>query len=315
MMEFKDLLRMEGLYLFASLLVVHQAYSLVFKARKLRTTNTFYADSGEAEAAYSKTVGNKQKSFAYGTVIYVPPSNVAIDFGSAKVWPPAFHKKDSSPRVLLVSTWTTAKLALVGGRAKNKGDETPVQVMNREFAEETGCSTVVFSPSDHVCSKIEDKLVAVGKPSNLKLSHFFVKITHDEAEFNAILTAFYGDRRRKGFVDEIFATVGMPLWLEGPARPADICWEDNCWGLPRLLIGGAFREREDLAVLLMAAKGVASKAVMRRAFDLAHAIEAQQRTETVGRRVTAWLEGVFGESRALPTFDALLAAPGLASIL
>ena len=52
----------------------------------------------------------------------------------------------------------------------------------------------------------------------------------------------------------------------------DICWNNNCWGFPRLLTSGTFREKEDLVVMLMTAKDVVSEPVMRRVFALANAI-------------------------------------------
>ena len=92
--------------------------------------------------------------------------------------------------------------------------------MNREFFEETGCSSIVFDESDYVFSKIEDKPNGkADQPHNLKLTHYYVKILRDETAFNKIAMDFYGDTKRKGFVDEIFGTVAVPLWVEAPINP------------------------------------------------------------------------------------------------
>ena len=93
--------------------------------------------------------------------------------------------------------------------------------MNREFSEETGCKSIVFDENDYLFSKIEVKPHAkADQPSTLKLSHYYVKILRDEAAFNQIVVDFHGDPTRKGFVDEIFGTVAVPLWIEGPVNPS-----------------------------------------------------------------------------------------------
>ena len=93
--------------------------------------------------------------------------------------------------------------------------------MNREFTEETGCSSIVFDESDYVFSKIETKPNGkADQPSALKLNQQYVKIFRDEAKFNQMLVDFYGNTGRKGFVDEIFGTVAVPLWVEAPIKPS-----------------------------------------------------------------------------------------------
>ena len=108
-----------ALFLFFGITIAVGTASSVLKERKrLKVKNSYFSTVMEAEEFYAKMQGKKQKSFSYGTVIFVP-EKTEVDFGPA-VWPPVFHKKDSSPRVLFVSTWTTGKLALPGGRANNK---------------------------------------------------------------------------------------------------------------------------------------------------------------------------------------------------
>lgn len=107
---------------FAVSIAVGTAQYVLKERKRLKTKNSFFATATEAEEFYVNTQGKKQKSFSYGTVIFMPEKD-AVDFGQP-VWPPAFHKKTSSPRVLFVSTWTTGKLALPGGRAKNKVSHT-----------------------------------------------------------------------------------------------------------------------------------------------------------------------------------------------
>ena len=93
--------------------------------------------------------------------------------------------------------------------------------MNREFKEETGCSSIVFDENDYLYSKIEIKPAGKSdQPSALKLSHYYTKIVRDEVVFNQIVVDFHSDTSRKGFVDEIFGTVAVPLWVEAPVNPA-----------------------------------------------------------------------------------------------
>ena len=106
-------------FLFCAVSIAVGTASHIVKERKrLKTKNSYFSTAKEAEETYATMEGKKQKSFSYGTVVFVPEKK-EVDFGQP-VWPPAFHKKESSPRVLFVSTWTTGKLALPGGRAKNK---------------------------------------------------------------------------------------------------------------------------------------------------------------------------------------------------
>ena len=105
-------------FLFFAVSVTVASAATALKAKRMKTKNTYFPSAMDAEESYAKMQGKKQKSFSYGTVIFVPTKK-EVDFGQP-VWPPAFHKKESSPRVLFVSTWTTGKLALPGGRAKNK---------------------------------------------------------------------------------------------------------------------------------------------------------------------------------------------------
>ena len=117
-------------FLFFAITIAVGTASRVLKERKrMKIQNSYFSTATEAEEVYAKLHGKKQKSFSYGTIIFMPEKE-EVDFGQP-VWPPAFHKKDSSPRVLLVSTWTTGKLALPGGRAKNKVSHTTVIHVSR----------------------------------------------------------------------------------------------------------------------------------------------------------------------------------------
>jgi 8-oxo-dGTP pyrophosphatase MutT (NUDIX family) len=307
---------MDGLYLFGAtaMAVVCIVLAILSKSKpkRMQTVFNYYQSAKEAESAFAASEGKKQKTFAYGTVVYVPSqSKVAVDFGSA-VWPPVYQKKDSSPRVLLVSTWTTGKLALPGGGAKK--NESVLETVNREFLEETGCKSLTFEESDYIVSKIETKIVPKGL-RDLKLIHFYLKTVDDEVEFNQILTDFHADPKRKGFVDEIFAPVAVPIWIEGPENPNDICWNNNCWGLPRLLTSGTFREREDLVALLQCS-GVVSLSVMERVFKLANVIELQYRNATLAKQLCSVVNWALGETdTSLPTFAAWLQTSGLETVL
>jgi 8-oxo-dGTP pyrophosphatase MutT (NUDIX family) len=308
---------MDGLYLFGAtataVVCIVVAMVLKSKLKRMQTIVSYYRSAKEAESAFAASEGKKQKTFAYGTVVYLPPkSKVTVDFGSAKVWPPVYKKKDSSPRVLLVSTWTTGKLALPGGGAKK--NESVLETVNREFLEETGCKSLTFEESDYIASKIETKISSNGL-RDLKLIHFYLKTVDDEVEFNKILTDFHTDPKRKGFVDEIFAPVAVPIWIEGPENPNDICWNNNCWGLPRLLTSGTFREREDLVVLLQCS-GVVSLSVMERVFKLANVIEIQYRNLTLATQLCSVVNWALGETdTSLPTFAAWVQTPGLEAVL
>jgi 8-oxo-dGTP pyrophosphatase MutT (NUDIX family) len=161
----------------------------------------------------------KLKAVCYSTVIYMPPTP-AIDFG-LPTWPPTLFKKELSPRVLLVSTWTDARWGLIGGNCKK--DETPVQTINREFREETG-TEFNFSEEDFCFCDIGDRAVFV-----------FCHITKDLNFFNSILSGFYTIERR-AYPDEVLAICGYPLWIEGPGAVSEVCWEKQVHGLPRHLV-------------------------------------------------------------------------------
>ena len=174
------------------------------------------------------TSTQKCKQSAYGTVLFIP-QNFRLDFGRS-VWPSPYEKKTCSPIILLCQGWTDGRAGFVGGQIEK--DESVLQAINREFLEETG-SSVNFSMSEYLFSHIN--------PAGNQMSHVFLQTTHDRAYFTTILSNFHTCPDRKAYVDEIMSLSGVPLWVEGPEDAADVSWNNNVWGLPRLLaMNGGF---------------------------------------------------------------------------
>jgi 8-oxo-dGTP pyrophosphatase MutT (NUDIX family) len=160
------------------------------------------------------------KITCYSTIIYTPP-NPMVNFG-IPTWPPTLLKKDVSPRVLLVSTWTDNRWGFIGGGAKK--NESPLQAVNREFSEETG-TAFNFEESDFVFCDIGEKNAVF----------MFCNVTTDLSFFNSLLAGFYTTERR-AYPDEVLAICGYPVWVEGPASVSEVCWEKQVHGLPRHLV-------------------------------------------------------------------------------
>jgi hypothetical protein len=156
------------------------------------------------------------KVSCYATIVYLP-ENYTVDFG-VQPYPPILKKKTSSPRVLLVSSWTDGRFGFVGGGCK--AGESPIEAVNREFLEEVG-TPEIFSAEDFVCCEM-------GK----RATFAFVKKTHDLSAFNQILASFY-TTERAAYPDEVMAICGYPIWIEGPPGSGEDTW--NIWGLPRHL--------------------------------------------------------------------------------
>jgi 8-oxo-dGTP pyrophosphatase MutT (NUDIX family) len=204
-----------------------------------------------------------KKGSVYGTVIYIPPE-CKIDF-EVQPYPPVDKKSNCCPRVLLVSTWTDAKLGFPGGGIKRKNSETPVDAMNREFLEEIGTS-VDFTESDF----------RFAEEGNNTMTYVFAQKTTDEAYFNNLLMNFHSPR--KAFVNEILSVCGYPVWVEGPESTGDVCWNNNIWGLPRHLtcqggcltptLNGGNAPRKHFLLLLLECE-VVSLPLMQRIFSLA----------------------------------------------
>jgi 8-oxo-dGTP pyrophosphatase MutT (NUDIX family) len=163
---------------------------------------------------------SKLKGVCYATLIYLPPQP-AVDFG-LPTWPPTMLKKELSPRVLLVSTWTDGRWGFIGGGCKK--DESPIMAINREFFEETG-TEVTFVEEDFCFCDIGDKSAVFT----------FCKTTTDLVFFNSILSDFY-TVARKAYPDEVLSICGYPIWLEGPTSIAEASWGKQIHGLPRHLV-------------------------------------------------------------------------------
>lgn len=223
-----------------------------------------YAETLEAAYRFAGSTGTKK--LVYGTIFYLPLPN-KIDFGAA-AWPPAFIKKDVCPRALLVSTWTDNRWGFVGGGVD--AGESPLSAMNREFLEETG-SPGEFSESDYCFSHIR---------ADGTITSIYCKLTSDLSYFQSIMTEFHAASNRGSYIDEVIGICGMPLWIEGPELHSEISGKNNCWGLPRLLVGngGAFTEgpfprvkatmsREHFILALLKA-GVLSDSLFDRVYEL-----------------------------------------------
>lgn len=173
---------------------------------------------------YDDAVGARDaaslKATCYSTVIYSPAAPL-VDFG-IPTWPPTLFKKDLSPRMLFVSTWTDGRWGFVGGGAK-KG-ECPLRAINREFLEETGAA-VEFTPSDFCFASTDEKAAVF----------VFCRVTSDLQFFNKMLAGFYLTERR-AYPDEVLAITGYPIWMEGPPSVSETCWEKQIHGLPRHLV-------------------------------------------------------------------------------
>lgn len=174
----------------------------------------------ELDSALTTQRRGSLKVSAYATVVYMPPAP-RVDFGLPS-WPPSLLKRDLSPRMMLVSTWTDGRWGFIGGGARKC--ETPIDALNREFAEETG-STVLFSESDFCFCHFSDK----------QSTFVFCRITTDLGWFNSILSGFYSIDR-PAYPDEVLAICGYPIWLEGPIDVAEVSLEKQVHGLPRHLV-------------------------------------------------------------------------------
>ena len=199
-------------------------------------------------------------------------------------------------------------MALPGGMAKKNVIETPSEVCTREFKEETGCETINFSDNEYLFSFVTDKA----------LNHYFVKIVRDDDVFSDILLNFHLDKSRKGYVDEIFGTIGFPLWLEGPidTKSASLWGDTAVWGLARFLssISSSFRERDQLLVLLLKA-GVISTSLCRRIFDLVNAVDTVKNNESLVKKIISVISHYSNDSQPLPTYSSFMKTPGLADLL
>jgi len=199
----------------------------------------------------------------YGTVIYIP-EDASVDFGSEKDRTVCFDKSVSSPRVLLVSTWVDGLWGFAGGKME-PDDETPVQTMNREFIEETGCDTIEFT-DDHLA------WIRLSGDTNYP-SYFYIFKTANKKEFEQVVGAFEG-RRPKGYVDEIFAVAGLPIWFEGPSNLDLLQWGDGIHGLPKIIqamtpgISGS-KVATDTLVLCLLYTGIMTMEQMKRVDDMA----------------------------------------------
>ena len=160
------------------------------------------------------------KYSTYGTVIY-KPKDFRVDFGKS-CWPPAFEKKIVCPRILLISSWTDARLGFIGGN--NKRSETPIQTINREFMEEMG-TPIEFSVSDFCFATMDHRCT------------FFFAVTTDDLSFFENLLISFQSSTRQALVDEVLSATGYPLWMEGPEKLEEVTFENNVWGLPRHLVG------------------------------------------------------------------------------
>ena len=189
----------------------------------------YFATYEESQAHISlQPPTHKLKQSAYGTVLFIP-QDFRVDFGRS-VWPSPFEKKICNPRILLCQGWTDGRSGFIGGQIEK--NESVLQAMNREFLEEAG-SSAEFSMSEYLFSYIN--------PAGNQMSHVFVQITPDRDYFTSILSNFHTSRERKAYIDEIFSIAGVPLWVEGPDNPEDVSWNNNVWGLPRLLaMNGGF---------------------------------------------------------------------------
>lgn len=167
-------------------------------------------------------------------------------------------------------------------------------VLNREFSEETGSSDIQFTDEDYLYSHFEDKL-----------SHFFAKVITSEMDFNRVVAAFSAADTvgRKGFVDEIFGNISLPLWLEGPLDtatgtlwgPTQVC------GLPRILRN--VTQRDDLLVLLARSK-VIPMPLMKRIIELICALQVLDRQGSWINFVVATVSWLLGkETVDLPNFE------------
>ena len=214
-----------------------------------------------------------RKYSAYGTIIYLPPdTSRKPDFGDEQ-WPqPDNIKKQSCPRVLLVSTWMDNKFGFIGGNGE--AGETPEETMSREFYEEIDSTLEFTEHEDHIFSYVDGD----------RASHIYAKVTRDLAFFNSFLCNFYKEDR-KAYLDEVLSVVALPIWIEGPST--DDCTQeikDNVWGLPRFLMSngavgcfssGRFQNVQDIAreqfLLLLVATGVLSPNMLTRIARLTHA--------------------------------------------
>lgn len=221
--------------------------------------NNFYIYSLLAASEIQQTDNLKHSS--YGTVVFLPQP-FTVDFGVAP-WPPVHLKKDVSPRVLLISTWTDNKFGFVGGNQK-KG-ENSCETINREFAEETG-SAVIFDESDF-CFSFKSE----------RMTYVFAKVTSDEDYFNSLLINFHSVPR-PAYVNEVISIAGYPIWQEGPKTLEEVSWKKNIWGLARHLCsqGGCFTPtlgntnipREHF-ILLLLKLAIVPMEEMKHIFDLA----------------------------------------------
>lgn len=86
-------------------------------------TSQYVSKLDEALEILENSRASKIRLFSYGTVVYIPASDMdkdalstsamqtnSMDFGSG----PASDKKRLCPRVLLISTWSDAKFGFVG---------------------------------------------------------------------------------------------------------------------------------------------------------------------------------------------------------
>jgi 8-oxo-dGTP pyrophosphatase MutT (NUDIX family) len=253
------------------------------------------------------------RSRSFGTLIYVPSEGSRIDFGVSQ-WPPVAKKQIVCPRVLLVSTWTDGKFGFVGGASK--GTESPLETMNREFEEEIG-TDFKFSIDDH-CFSIVEKNVP---------THIFAHVTDDVNLFTNILSTFHRNQSRKAYVDEVFTATGIPIFVEGPANPADFSWENNIWGLPRYLtfqggtltptLNGDYTPRDQLLLVLLK-RNVVSVPLMRRIFGLARVFQRDlliAHDAVVAKALAAGQQPPLADKAILPTFDEFLSKDGVAAVL
>jgi 8-oxo-dGTP pyrophosphatase MutT (NUDIX family) len=209
-------------------------------------------------------INDNPKFSSYGTLVYIP-SNHVVDFGPS-MWPCAHKKNQVCPRVLLVSTWTDARLGFVGGGRDRKTDESPVDTINREFHEEVG-TQILFNDNDFLFAH-KDK----------SLTFFYAKTTSDEDFFNHILSQFY-ITPRDAYVNEVISVTGYPLWIEGPLSPNDVNWNNNVWGLPRHLTSNRGMLTPTLCntniprehfFLMLSKLDIISTTLMKRVFELAN---------------------------------------------
>jgi 8-oxo-dGTP pyrophosphatase MutT (NUDIX family) len=261
--------------------------------------SVYFADLNEAEKAASAEInGKKSKTRCFGTVAYLPPADTTkVDFGESQ-WPNPNKKKIVCPRVLLVSTWTDGKFGFIGGASE--GGENPMEAMTREFAEETG-TTIPFESADHCFSIV----------GNNTATHIFARVTNDLDFFTSILAHFHTDNQREAYVEEVFTLVGLPIFLEGPADPAEFSWKKNIWGIARYLtfqngiltptLSGQYEPRDHFILILLKLK-IVSVDLMKRIFALAHVFQRDMDPTTAGP--------VY-----LPSFDKFIAKSGVAAVL